>query len=217
MPLSRVHRNVLSGWVDSNEPELQPYQSRAAKLSVQDGCLLWGSHVIVPEKAREAVISLLHEAHPGISRIKRLARGYVWWPGMDRALEFAVKTCAECQENQKSLARAPMHPWEWPDRSWARIHIDYAGPVKGKMILVIVDSHSKWIEAHAVNSATSQATMEKLRLVFSTHGLPEVLVSDNGTSFTSEEFAAFVRSNGIKHYITNHCASYLYTYVRLSI
>ena len=197
-----MHRNVLSGWVDSNEPELQPYQSRAAELSVQDGCLLWGIRVIVPKKAREAVISLLHEAHPGISRTKRLARGYVWRPGMDKTLEFAVKTCAECQENQKSPARAPMHPmhpWEWPDRPWARIHLDYAGPVKGKMILVIVDSHSKWIEAHAVNSATSQATIEKLRLVFSTHGLPDVLVSDNGTSFTNEEFAAFVRSNGIKH------------------
>ena len=118
---------------------------------------------------------------------------------MDTALEVAVLTCAECQENQKSPSRAPMHPWEWPDRPWARIHIDYAGPVRGKMILVVVDSHSKWIEAHVVNSSTSQATIEKLRLIFSTHGLPEVLVSDNGTCFTSEEFAAFVRANGVKH------------------
>ena len=50
------------------------------------------------------------------------------------------------------------------------------------MILVIVDSHSKWIEAHVVTGATSQATIEKLRSVFSTHGLPEVIVSDNSTS-----------------------------------
>ena len=118
---------------------------------------------------------------------------------MDTALEVAVLTCAECQENQKSPARAPMHPWEWPDCPWARIHIDYAGPVRGKMILVVVDSHSKWIEAHVVISFTSQATIEKLWLIFSTHGLPEVLVSDNGTCFTSEEFAAFVRANGVKH------------------
>ena len=84
--------------------------------------------------------------------MKRLARGYVWWPGIDKELEFAVKTCEECQENQRLPARAPMHPWEWPDRPWARIHIDYAGPITGRMILVIVDSHS---EAHVVNSATS--------------------------------------------------------------
>ena len=197
--LSRIRRNVLSGWVDSDDPELQPYQLRAAELSVQDGCLQWGSRVVVPEKGREAVMSLLHEGHPGITRMKRLARGYVWWPGMDTALEVAVQTCTECQKNQKSPARAPMHPWEWPDCPWARIHIDYAGPVRGKMILVVVDSHSKWIEAHVVNSSTSQATIEKLRLIFSTQGLPQVIVSDNGTSFTSEEFAAFVRANGIKH------------------
>ena len=67
------------------------------------------------------------------------------------------------------------------------------------MILVIVDAHSKWLDAHVVNSATSQATIQKLRSVFSTHGLLEVIVSDNGTSFTSKEFATFVHSNDIKH------------------
>ena len=61
------------------------------------------------------------------------------------------------------------------------------------MILVIVDSHSKWTEALLVNSATSHATIEKLQSVFATRGLPEVLVSDNETAFTSEEFP------GIQH------------------
>lgn len=155
--------------------------------------------VVVPKKGRDAVISLLHEGHPGVVRMKRLARGYVWWPGIDHEIELDVKMCTACQEHQKLPAKAPMHPWEWPDNPWARLHIDYAGPLNGKMILVIVDSYSKWIEAHTVSSATSLATIEKLRLVFSTHGLPEVLVSDNGSCFTSEEFATFMRNNGIKH------------------
>ena len=155
--------------------------------------------MIVPKEGREAVMSLLHEGHPGVTRMKQLARGYVWWPGIDKELEFAVKTCAACQENQIFPAKAPMHPWEWPDRSWARVHVDYAGPVKGKMILVIVDAHSKWIRAHTVSAATSQATIDKLQLVFATHGLPEVIVSDNWSYFTTEEFSTFVRNNGIKH------------------
>ena len=173
--------------------------------SVQDGCLLWGSRVIVPENGREAIISLLHEGHPGVTHMQWLACGYVWWPGIDNELNFAIKTYAECQENQRVLARAPMHPWEWPDRLWATIHIDYAGLVKGKVVLVIVDSHSKWIEAHEVNSVTSQATVKKLQLVFTIHSFPEVIVSDNGTSFTSEEFTAFIRSNGIKHLTIAQC------------
>ena len=110
-----------------------------------------------------------------------------------------MKTCAECQKHQNSPTKAPMHPWEWPKRAWSRIHIDYAGPIKGKMILVIVDAHSKWIEALTVNAATSNATIGKLQSVFTTHGLPEVIVSDNGTAFSSEEFKAFVQKNGIRH------------------
>ena len=66
-------------------------------------------------------------------------------------------------------------------------------------MLVIVDAHSKWLEALTVSTATSQSTIEKLRSIFATHGLPEVLMSDNGTAFTSAEFAAFTEANGIKH------------------
>ena len=65
--------------------------------------------------------------------------------------------------------------------------------------MVVVDAHSKWVKALIVSSATSQTTIEKLRHLFATHGLPEVLVSDNGTTFTSAEFATFTEANGITH------------------
>ena len=63
--------------------------------------------------------------------------------------------------------------------------------------------HSKWIEAQVVNSTTSQNTIDQLRILFATHGLPEVLVSDNGTSFTSAEFMEFMKRNGIHHVRTS--------------
>ena len=46
--------------------------------------------------------------------MKALARGYVWWPNMDRELEDAVKKCQQCQLHQKAPAEAPLYPWEWP-------------------------------------------------------------------------------------------------------
>ena len=49
-----------------------------------------------------------------------------------------------------------MHPWEWPKRPWARIHIDHLGPFQGKTILVVVDAYSKWIESVIVPSTSSQ-------------------------------------------------------------
>lgn len=77
--------------------------------------------------------------------------------------------------------------------------MDYAGPFLGKMFLVVVDSHSKWMDVYPTNTASSQGTIEKLRQSFSVHGLPQMLVSDNATCFTSAEFAEFMRRNGVKH------------------
>ena len=57
--------------------------------------------------------------------MKTLARRYVCWPGIDSELDDSVKDCSKCQEHQHLLAKAPMHSWEWPDRPWACIHIDY--------------------------------------------------------------------------------------------
>ncbi len=92
-----------------------------------------------------------------------------------------------------------MQQWDWPEKPWTRIHVDHAGPFLGKTLLVIVDASSKWIEVFIVPSTSTAATVDKLRLVFATHGLPEVLVSDNGTAFTSGEFKEFMQRNGVKH------------------
>ena len=195
--LSRVRENVRRGWLTTTEATMGPYQTRAQELSVQDGCLLWGSRVVVPPQGRQLVIRLLHESHLGICQMKRLAIGYVWWPGMDGELEQAVKQCTQCQENQNLPPNAPIHPWEWSERPWTHIHIDYVAPIRGKMVLIIVETHSKWLEALTVSATTSQLTIEKLRSIFATHGLREVLVSDNGSPFTSAEFAAFTEANDI--------------------
>ena len=67
------------------------------------------------------------------------------------------------------------------------------------MILVVVDAHSKWIEASIVNLATTATTIQKLRKMFATHGLPQAVVSDNGSVFTSSDFEEFMQMNGIRH------------------
>ena len=94
---------------------------------------------------------------------------------------------------------APLQPWEWPQRPWARVHMDYTGLFLGQQFLILVDAHSKWIEVKTVTNATSVITIEHLRSIFATHGLPEILVSDNGSVFTSTEFSEFVKHNGIRH------------------
>ena len=74
--------------------------------------------------------------------------------------------------------------------------LDHAGPFLGKIFLVIIDSYSKWLEVVPVSSADTLQTVTVLRRVFSTHGIPEMIVSDNGAAFTSSEFEEFTKRNG---------------------
>ena len=158
-----------------------------------------GSRVVVSVAGQTKVIEELHQGHPGITKMKGLARSFVWWPGMDKQVEEKVRSCTSCQQNQNAPPVAPLHPWEWPKRPWTRLHIDYTGPFQGKMFLITVDPYSKWIDAQIVSNSTSYMTIEHLRTLFATHGIPEVVVTDNGTPFTSTEFSDFTRKNGIRH------------------
>ncbi|XP_031551682.1 uncharacterized protein K02A2.6-like [Actinia tenebrosa] len=200
--LAHVKEYLLRGWPDDStldDPLMRPYQTKKLELSVHEGCVLWGARVVIPPVGREQVLKELHQAHPGINRMKGLARSYVWWPSMDKDLENLVQQCETCQVHRKAPAAAPLHPWEWPDQPWKRLHMDYAGPFMGQMFLVVVDAHSKWINAEIMSSTTSAATISKLRAMFATHGLPEVVVSDNGSNFTSQEMEEFLTQNGIVH------------------
>ena len=122
--------------------------------------------------------------------MKNLARCYVWWPKIDQDIETIVRSCNTCQLNRLSPPKSPLHSWDYPDRPWARLHIDHAGPYLGQFLLV-VDAHSKWIEAHPVPSTSSETTIKVLRNIWATHCIPEHLFSDNGSGFTSQEFQTF--------------------------
>lgn len=155
--------------------------------------------VVIPNKLQDRVFEELHDGHLGVVKMKALARSYVCWPNINGHLEELAKACTGCQQNQKMTTKAPLHPWEWATAPWQCIHIDYAGPFQNSMFLVVVDAYSKWPEVIPVSSTTSSSTNEVLRDLFARLGIPEQIVSDNGTRFVSEEFKAFVRSNGIHH------------------
>ena len=93
--------------------------------------------------------------------------------------------------NKNNPIKAPIHPLEWTNKPWVRLHLDYASPYHNKTFLIIVDSFSKWIDIIPTLSATSDETIEKLQTVFANFGLPEQIVTDNGSAFTSKEFKIF--------------------------
>ncbi|XP_056138353.1 uncharacterized protein K02A2.6 [Lampris incognitus] len=202
LTLSHVLEMVTTGHFPNTkniDTELSLFLTRQNDLTIQQGCLMWGTRVVVPPKLRPRELNELHTAHPGVVRMKSLARSYVWWPGIDSQIELQAKSCHSCQRIQREPSLAPLHPWMWPSSPWERIHVDFAGPFEGHMYLVVVDAHSKWPEMQIMDSTTASKTITVLRGLFSRHGLPHILVSDNGPQFCSEEFATFLKANGVKH------------------
>lgn len=199
--LARVKHFVLYGWPNEQtlSPELIPYYRKKDELSVESNCLLWGLRVIIPYKYQDYVLKELHTSHPGMAKMKSLARMHVFWPDLDQQIEQVVSSCNACQAFQSAPPMAPVNTWKWPTQSWQRIHIDFAGPFLGYMYLVVVDAHSKWPEVILMKSTTTSKTISELRTIFARYGLPKELVSDNGPQFIAEEFKIFLRENGIKH------------------
>lgn len=79
--------------------------------------------------------------------MKNLARSYIWWLDLNQQVEDWAKNV---KLGRTKPPRAPLHPWVWPMLLWHHIHLDLAGPVMGKMLLIATDAHSKWPEVQVM-------------------------------------------------------------------
>ncbi|XP_055908532.1 uncharacterized protein K02A2.6-like [Eupeodes corollae] len=132
--------------------------------------------------------------------MKGLARSFVFWPGIDADIERMARNCSNCTTNAHLPPQFREHHWEYPKGLWERVHIDYAGPVAGMMLLIVSDAYSKWLEVKTTNSMTTGATISILDELFATYGVPVIVVSDNGTNFTSAEFKTYLQTVGVKYH-----------------
>ena len=197
--ISKVMHWAMQGWPTHVDSSFECFARRQAELTVESGCLVWGARLVIPPKARKAVLDLLHDAHQGISATKSKARAYVWWPNMDQEIEQMCKSCQCCGLQQHQPKSAPSSAWPVPEKPWSRLHLDHAGPFQGHIFLLVVDAYSRWLEVVSVASTSSDCAIQKLRILFATHGLPDLLVSDNAAAFTSDAFQQFCAKNGIRH------------------
>ena len=200
--LAKVLEFTMNGWPNHvDDDELLPFYTRRHELSCDQGCLLWGMRVIIPQKLQERMLEELHIEHVGIVRMKALARSYLWFPGIDNAIEALTKACKTCLSLKNDPPASPMYPWRYPERPWDRLHIDFA-EYKSEMFLVVVDAHSKWLEVVLMKSTTAEKTRDVLEWMFAHNGFPREVVSDNGPQFIAEVFREFLHNKGIKHTLT---------------
>jgi len=95
-----------------------------------------------------------------------------------------------------------------PSFPFVRVGLDIVGPLPvtsrgNQYIIVLVDYMTKWVEAEPTQSIESNDVIYFLSKVFSRHGTPEILVTDNGPQFRSEKTKAFLDLYGVYvHYTT---------------
>ena len=184
---------------------LKPFFRCRNELSTENGLVFRGDRIIVPSSLRAHVTASAHSSHPGIVRTKQRLRAIFWWPGMDRQVEEAIKNCPTCSDVDKTTktCRPPLIPVALPPAPWEKVGIDFVGPMPGpvsqRYAIVLTDYYSKWPEVGFVSEPSTNAVTDFLTSVASREGWPKELVSDNGTHFTSQQFASFLRDRGVKH------------------
>lgn len=196
--LTLLLKFTMFGWPEKCDSNINHYFIKRNCIACENECLFYGERLLIPYVLRKEVLELLHDTHIGISRMKQLARTYVWWPGIDVDIENWCKCCKACQSTQNKKSEAELVQWPTAQIPFERIHIDFFY-FEGKSFLIVVDAYSKWLDVFIMNTTIAKSTIEKLMYLFSTVGLPHEIVSDNGPPFNSVELSRFCESLGIKH------------------
>ncbi len=151
--------------------ELAPFRNRAAEITIESDCLLWGHRVIIPSELQGKVLKQLHGSHPGICHMKALARSYVWWPQKLKYWQRAVIPAYPLNKLHLPLLYIPglgrlnrglEFMWTSPVLSWGKCSL-----------LLWTPTLAKWPEVFEMKSTTAQSTINILRLLFSSYGLQD--------------------------------------------
>jgi len=192
---------ILQGWPEdlSYTPEaLKPYFPFRDELSIEDGLVFKGERLVIPCKARAHFIMRIHSSHIGIQGCLRRARKTVYWPRMNQEISEAITKCTICNNFPKQPAKEPLINDEIPIRPWEKIACDIQ-EINSISYLITVDYFSSFFEIDRLTTKTGKEIIGKLKQHLARHGLPDVLMSDNGPPFNSSEFKEFASKYAFKH------------------
>lgn len=205
--LSKVNK-ILSVGVRSPETE-QCFQQYVLKRGIVYRKLTGGKSVwAVPHAARWQIVRLCHDqaGHLSIEHTLRRIQLNYYFPKMRRFVTKYVKGCLNCAyyKNCPSKRQGKLHPIEKVAVPFHTVHIDHVGPFETsrsgkKYLLVIVDAFTKFTIIEAVKSTKVKPVVQVLQNMMCIFGVPNRIISDRGSCFTSRTFRMFCESYAIKH------------------
>ena len=151
----------------------------------------------------------VHAGHLGINTCLRRARDLIFWPAMSRDIRHYVESCKTCAINMSKQSPEPVLLHEIPARPWQKIGTDIF-QVQGQSYLVTCDYHSNFIEVDFLPDLSAQSVVTKLKHHFARYGIPDTVVSDSGSQYTSDTFKKFAKDWGFQDIMSspgNHQAN----------
>lgn len=178
---------------------------------VFEGRILYLTGIWVPPSLREQILDATHLSmphwHPGERRMIKIIRRIYCWENLYKDIKKYLSGCITCQRLKPNTQQLPLtertHP---PSAPFDRIYIDFWGPVawgtigEHKLILTIIDNHTKWAEAIPVTDKNAETVARSLFINWiARFGAPKVMVSDNEPTFTSDVLLQLSMLFGIHH------------------
>ena len=186
--MKTLSESIHGGWPENIKDlpvDVRTYWSFCDELSMQNGIILQGNQVIIPDQLHHNILEQLHASHQGIDKTKKLARECVFWPGMPKSAENICASCHLCQEMQHQQTPQPLHPHERPMSPWVKVGSDIF-TIGGNNFLIISDYFSRYPVVKKLPSLSASATISATKEAFSILGTPREIMSDNVPQFQRE-------------------------------
>ena len=192
--LQLLTKAVQEGYIAPAEKQLQSYKSVFQELSVEDsGIVLRGDSTVVPKASQEKVVQLAHEGHQGTVKTNQLIRSTMWFPGIDAAVQEAVKRCLLCQAATDTKQKEPL-THRTADSSIVESYNRFIRPHSRRSgvcaVLVVQDLYSRYPAVEIVHSTLAKAVLPAMDRIMSMLGIPEYVGSDNGPPYNSDELSS---------------------------
>ncbi|UYV66648.1 hypothetical protein LAZ67_4002441, partial [Cordylochernes scorpioides] len=163
---------------------------------------------VIPKSMRKSLVVKFHDlmGHFATDRTVNKIKEWYWFPSMKRYVRRHVAMCLECLFNKVPGGKQQgfLHPIKSGKRPFSIVHMDHVGPfvrsTKGNQeLLVIVDNLTRFVRLSPVRNTSTQNVLKVMKSFVNDFGLPDKIISDRGSCFTSRQFEEFCRGNGIHH------------------
>ena len=202
--LAILKHTIMQGWPKSIKQVptmLHPYWTFREELTIEDGLILKGTRIIIPNNEHKTILELIHEGHLGLNKCKLRAKETVYWPRLKKQLEDLVLNCELCLKYSTAKCKLESNltlGQEVPLYPWTKLTTDIFH-FESVSYLLIVDYTSQYPVVCKLTSLTDQHIANHIKLIFSEYRWPEMLVSDNGPCYTLEIFTKLMVQYNVNH------------------